>query len=67
MKADTECDVFLSEIYQLRPELSDLDEVVSTKCLTTMLLDALQVEKYSTIKNSATRYTENLVRRRFKV
>ena len=50
MKADTGPDVFLSEINQLRDELSDLDEMVSTEYLTsTLILEALLAEKYSII------------------
>ena len=44
----------MSEIYQLRNELSDLDEVVSTERLTTIILEALPAETYSTIKRQAT-------------
>ena len=55
MKADTDPDVFLLEIYQLRDELSDLDELVSNERLTTIIIDALPAEKYSTIKVQAIR------------
>ena len=41
MKPDTDPDVFLSEINQIRDELSVLDETVSTERLTTIILDAL--------------------------
>ena len=50
MKPDTDIDAFLSKVNQLRNELSDLDEVMSTERLTTITLDALPAEKYSTIK-----------------
>ena len=50
MKADTDPVIFLSEINQLRNELSDWDKVVSTEHLTTIILDALPGEIYSTIK-----------------
>ena len=55
MKADTNPDVFRSEINQPRDELSDLNEVMSTERLTTINinLDALPAEKYSTIKLEA--------------
>ena len=53
MKADIYSDALLSEIYQLREELSYLDEGVSTDRLTTGVLDALPAEKYSTIKLQA--------------
>ena len=46
-------DVFMSEIYQLHDELSDLDEVVSLESLITIILDALPAEKYPTIKIQA--------------
>ena len=55
MKANTDPDVFMSEIYQLRDELRDLDEVVPAKRLTTIILDTLPAEKYSTIKYQAFR------------
>ena len=50
MKADTDTDVLMSEINQIRDELSILDETVSTKRLNTIILDALPAEMYSTIK-----------------
>ena len=51
MKADTAPpDVFLSQINQIRDELSVLDEVVSTERLTTIILDALPDEMYSIVK-----------------
>ena len=49
-RAESDCDVFLSEVCQPRNKLSDLHEVVSTERLTTILLDSLPAEKYSTIK-----------------
>ena len=55
MKADTEPDVFLSEINQIRVELSVLDEAVSTERLTTINLDALSAEMYSAVKLEAIR------------
>ena len=50
MKPDTDPDVFLSEINQIRDELGVLDETVSTERLTTIILDALPAEMYSTVK-----------------
>lgn len=55
MKADTVPDVFLSEINQIRNEFSDLDEVISTEDLTTIMLDAMPVDMYSTINFEAIR------------
>ena len=43
-------DVFLSEVFQLRDELSDLGEIVSNDRLTIIVLDVLPDEIYSTIK-----------------
>ena len=50
MQPDTDADVFLSEINQIRDELSTLDETVSTKRLTTLILDVMSAEMYSTVK-----------------
>ena len=50
MQPDTDADVFLSEINQIRDELSILDETVSTKSLTTLILDVMSAEMYSTVK-----------------
>ena len=50
MKPDTDPDVFLSEINQIRNELGALDKTVSTERLTTKILDALPAEMYSTVK-----------------
>ena len=55
MKPDSDPDVFLSEINQIRDELGVLDETVSMKRLTTIILDALPVEMYSTVKLEAIR------------
>ena len=52
-KSDTDPDVFLSEINQIRDELDVLDETVSTERLTTITLDALTAEMYSTVKLEA--------------
>ena len=53
MKPDTDPDVFLLEINQIRDELGVLDETISTECLTTMILDAFPAEMYSTVKLEA--------------
>ena len=55
MKPDTDRDVFLSEICQIRNELIVLDEAASTERLPTIILDALPAEMYSTVKLEATR------------
>ena len=53
MKPDTDPDVFLSEIKQIRDELGVLDETVSTERLATIILDGLPAEMYSTVKLEA--------------
>ena len=55
MKSDTDPDVFLSEINQIRDELGALNETTSTERLTTIILDALPVDMYSTVKLEAIR------------
>ena len=50
MRATTDPDVFLSEVFQLRDELSDLGEVNYNELLTTIVFDALPTEKCVTIK-----------------
>ena len=50
MKPDTDPDVFLPEINQIRDELGVLDEAVSIERLTTITLDALPAGMYSTVK-----------------
>ena len=55
MTPDTDPDVFLSKINQIRDELTVLDKVVSTQRLTTMTLDALSAEMYSIRKLEAIR------------
>ena len=50
MRFNIDHDVFLSESFQLRDELSDLGEVVSNEHLTTIILDALPEEGYSKLK-----------------
>ena len=55
MRADTNPGTFLSKIYQLRDELRDLGEVVFTERLTTIVLDAFPVGKYSKFEVQAIR------------
>ena len=55
VKPDTDPDVLLSEIDQIRDELSVLDKVVSTERSTIIILDALPAEMYSTVKLEAKR------------
>ena len=55
MELDTDPDVFLSEMNQIRDELGVLDETVSTERLTTIIHDALPAEMYSTVKLEAIR------------
>ena len=55
MKPDTDLDIFLSETNQIRDELSVLDETASTERLTTIILDVLPAEVYSTVKLEAIR------------
>ena len=55
MKPDTDPDVFLSGINQIRDELGVLDETVSTERLNTIIPDALPAEMYSTVKHEAIR------------
>ena len=55
MKSDNDPDVFLSDINQIYNELGALDETISTERLTTIILDALPSEMYSTVKLEAIR------------
>ena len=50
MRSDIDPDVFLSEVFQLRDEPSNSGEAVPDERLTTIILDALPEEMYSTIK-----------------
>ena len=61
MQPDTDSDVFLSEINQIRDELGVLDKAVSTERLTTIILDALPAEMYSTMKLEALRDPDNIL------
>ena len=58
MKPDTDPDVFLSDINQIRDELAVLNETTSTERLTTIILDALPADMYSTVKLEAIRDPE---------
>ena len=55
MKSDTDPDVFLSDINQICNELGALDETISTERITTIILDALPADMYSTVKLEAIR------------
>ena len=55
MKSDTDPDVVLSEINQICNELGALHETISTERLTTIILDALPADMYSTVKLGAIR------------
>ena len=55
MKPDSDSDILMSEINQIRDELGVFDETVSTERLTTIILDALPAEMYSTVKLEAVR------------
>ena len=55
MNRDTDPDVFLSKINQIRDELGVLDETVSTESLATIILDALPAQMYSTVTFEAIR------------
>ena len=48
----------LAKVYQLRDELSELDEVVPTERSTTVILYALPGEKYDVFKQQAIRDPE---------
>ena len=49
MRSHVEPYVFLSEVFQLRDELDNLGETVTDERLTTIILDALSEEMYSTV------------------
>ena len=55
MRSDVDPDVFLSKVFQLRDELDDLGETVTGERLTTIILDALPEDMYSTVKNARPR------------
>ena len=58
IRSDINPDVFLSEVFQLCDELSDLGEAVSDERLTTIILDALPEEIYFTNKMKSIRDPE---------
>ena len=58
MRSGIDPDVFLSEIFQLRDELSDLGKVVFEERLTFIALDALPDEMYSIVKIQSIRDPE---------
>ena len=58
MGSDIDQDVFLSKVFQLRDELSDLGEAISDEPLTTIILDALPEELYSTVTIQSMRNPE---------
>ena len=55
MRADIDPGAFLSEVFEIRNEISDLREVASDERLTTLILHALPEEMYSTVKVHSTR------------
>ena len=55
MRSDIDPGGFLSEVFQLRDELDNLGETVTDERLTTIILDALPEEMYSTIKMQSVR------------
>ena len=55
MRPGIDPDVFLSGSLQLRDELDDLGETVTDERLTTMILDALPEEMYSTVRMESVR------------
>ena len=58
IRSDIDPDLFLLEVFQLRDELNDLCEAVTDECLTTIILDALPEEMYSTVKMQSIRYPD---------
>ena len=58
MKSDIDPDVFFSEVFQQRDGVIDMGEAVTDKRLTTIILDALPEEMYSTIKIQSIRDPE---------
>ena len=50
MRSDIDPDVFLSEVFQLRDEISDLGEAISNECLTTIIKNVPPEEMYSIIR-----------------
>ena len=58
MRSDIDPDVFLSEVFQLRDELNNLGETVTDERVTTIILDALPEEMYSTVKMQSVNYPD---------
>ena len=58
MRPDIDPYVFLSKVFQRRDKLTDLVEVVSDERLTTIILDVLPEEMYSTIEVQSIRYPD---------
>ena len=50
MRSDIDPNAIISEVFQLRDKLSDLGEVFSDERLTSIIIDALSEEMYSTVK-----------------
>ena len=50
MRSDIDPDVLHPEVFQRRIKISDLGEVVFNERLTTIILDVLPEENYSTIE-----------------
>ena len=55
MRPDIDPDVFLSEVFQLCDELNDLSEALTYERLTTIILDTLPEDMYSTVKMQSIR------------
>ena len=55
IRSNIDPNVFLSEVFQLHDQLSDLGEVVSNERLETVILDALPDERYSRTKVQSVR------------
>ena len=55
MRPDIDSDVFLSEVFQLCDELNDLSEALTYERLTTIILDTLPEDMYSTVKMQSIR------------
>ena len=54
-RSDIESDVFISDVFKPRHELSDLGEAVSYERLITIILDTLPEEVYSKFKMQSIR------------
>ena len=58
MRSDIDPDVLSFGVFQLRGELNVLGEAVTDERLTTIILDALPDEMYSTVKTKSIRNPE---------